>query len=525
MPEIPPRAGRAEEDALMEHLGDIVAELRELQNALPQLNDPALHGRVEHLVAMAPGLEEAHGQAPAQDIAEALTGLRDAVRALRVPARDPDLGATPTLRRLREAKGLIISSIDDALAAAAVLGFQPAHPPPPHEQALELRRDIHATEVEILTARLAKVEQTLDLLDTARREPASFVQQNGLLNAYVPTMRVEVNLARLHLTIGEDTIDLGALARAVEAMGNLTGGCVATMRAWASDVSEAVTRGAKAVRDSVRRLVAGVRTVIGMVLRDRNDQETFSFPVPEMVLIPPGIFMMGVPEEESEREGTKDDNARPVHRVTIDRPFWLGRYPVRRGEYAAFVEDTGYDEDNGVWREPGFRQTDGDPVVKVSAVDAEAFAAWLSRKTGHTYRLPSEAEWEYAARAGTTTARYWEEMGEDAALYARFRGFRGRSRGTAPMDRRKPNLFGLYDILGNVWEWTADPWHGDYKGAPADGSVWTTGSGAASRVLRGGSWNSLPKRVRAGFRIHQDAKSRSGSPYSHFGFRLARTSF
>ncbi len=518
MPPTPPPAGRAEEDALMVCLGDILDELRELETALPQINDQGLHSRVEHLVALVPGLKEAHGKAPGQDIAEALTGLRDAVRALHVPARDLELGATLTLRRLREAKGLINASIDDALTAAAVLGFQPAHPPPPHEQSLELRRDIHATEVEILTARLAKVEQTLDLLDTARKEPASFVQQTGLLNVYVPTMRVEVNLARLHLTIGEDTIDLGALARAVEAMGNLTGGFVATMRAWAADVADSVARGANAVRDSVRRLVAGVRTVVGMVLRDRNDKETFPFPVPDMVLIPPGSFMMGVPAKESQKEKTKDDNARPVHRVTIARPFWLGRYPVTRGEYAAFVEDEGYDKDGGAWRDAGFPQTDRDPVVKVSAEDADAYAAWLSRKTRHAYRLPSEAEWEYAARAGTTTARYWEETGEDAARHARFGG---DTHGTAPVDGRKPNAFGLHDVLGNVWEWTADPWHDDYKGAPADGSVWTTGGRAASRVLRGGSRDLNPRFVRAGYRYRGVVGGRSGN----VGFRLARTSF
>ncbi len=518
MPETPTRSGRAEEDALMQCLGDILDELRELETALPQINDQGLHSRVEHIVALAPGLEEAHGKAPGQDIAEALTGMRDAVRALHVPARDPDLGATPTLRRLREAKGLIVSSIEDALAAAAVLGFQPAHPPPPQEQSLELRRDIHATEVEILTARLDKVEQTLDLLDTARKEPASFVQQAGLLNVYVPTMRVEVNLARLHLTIGEDTIDLGALARAVEAMGNLTGGFVATMRAWAADVSDSVARGANAIRDSVRRLVAGVRTVIGMVLRDRNDKETFPFPVPEMVLIPPGSFMMGVPAKESLQERTTDANFRPVHRVTIARPFWLGRYPVTRGEYAAFVQDTGYDKDNGAWRDAGFSQTDRDPVVNVRVEDAEEYAKWLSRKTRHAYRLPSEAEWEYAARAGTTTARYWDETGEDAALHARFGG---RPRGTAPVDGRKPNGFGLHDVLGNVWEWTADPSHGDYKGAPSDGSVWTTGGSTASRVLRGGSWFNDPSSVRVGYRSDYDVGLRN----NNVGFRLARTSF
>lgn len=146
---------------------------------------------------------------------------------------------------------------------------------------------------------------------------------------------------------------------------------------------------------------------------------------PEMVLIPAGNYLRGVPEAEQKRENGTDDNARPIRNVTIPAPFWLGRFPVTRGEFAAFVNNAGYETGDKAWtveadkkgnwsyeersgrdwRNPGFTQTDRDPVVCVSHDDAMAYIGWLNGRTKGGYRLPSEAEWEYAARAGTTTAR------------------------------------------------------------------------------------------------------------------------
>src|SRR5215472_11085468 len=133
--------------------------------------------------------------------------------------------------------------------------------------------------------------------------------------------------------------------------------------------------------------------------------------LPEMVLIPPGSFVMGVPEAKSAREKTDDTDARPQRKVTFHQGFYLEKYPVTCGEFAAFVAETGYQEAGPDWRDPALKQTERDPVVRVNAIDAEAFVAWLSRRSGNSYRLPSEAEWEYAARAGTATARFWAMVG------------------------------------------------------------------------------------------------------------------
>ena len=281
-------------------------------------------------------------------------------------------------------------------------------------------------------------------------------------------------------------------------------------------------------------------------------------PGPEMVEIPAGSFDMGIPTAESKREqsGDIDEEARPVHRVTIPRPFWIGKYPVTRSEFAAFVADTGrvmptfqVDELDPIariwnavelgdhsWLDRDFAQTDRDPVVRVTHEDAVAYAAWL----GNSYRLPSEAEWEYAARGGTQSARFWGDDRDQACRYANvadrslmtalgasfdagqyFPGDDGFAF-TSPVGSFLPNPFGLYDMLGNVWEWCADPRHNNYRGAPTDGSVWTAGPGTALRVARGGSWSVIPRITRAGYRFGSDISDRSRLRAA-IGFRVVRT--
>ena len=235
---------------------------------------------------------------------------------------------------------------------------------------------------------------------------------------------------------------------------------------------------------------------------------------PEMVAIPAGTFRMGSGPDDDEAL----DRERPRHRVRVGR-FALGRYEVTRREYRAFAEATGADDS---WRDPGFAQDDRHPVVNVSWRDARAYVQWLSRETGERYRLPSEAEWEYAARGGTTTRRHWGDSSSSQCGYANGTVAScddGMER-TAPVGSYAPNAFGLSDVLGNVWEWTDDCWHADYAGEPPDdGRAWTRAGDCGRRVLRGGSWYNLPRSLRSAARPWNLAGTRD----AFTGFRVART--
>ena len=238
-------------------------------------------------------------------------------------------------------------------------------------------------------------------------------------------------------------------------------------------------------------------------------------PGPEMVVIPAGEFMMGSPESESERRTDEG----PQHKVVIAKPFAMGRYAVTFEEYDRFCEAAGRQKpgDEGWGR--GRR-----PVINVTWHDSVAYCAWLSQETGVTYRLPSEAEWEYAARAGTTTAFWWgDDIDTTCANYDGRSTYRNGPKGeyrqrTVPVDTFQPNPFGLYQVHGNVWEWVQDNWHDNYEGAPGNGSAWVGESGSPC-VLRGGSWCLDPRRVRGA------ARNWNGPLYGDLGggFRLART--
>lgn len=265
---------------------------------------------------------------------------------------------------------------------------------------------------------------------------------------------------------------------------------------------------------------------------------------PLMVVVPAGIFTMGSPSSETGRE----EDEGPVHRVRIGGPFAVGVYEVTVSEYGRFVDATGHTtggscwtlEEGSVeartgrgWLDPGFPQGGSHPVACASWGDARSYAAWLSRETGGGYRLPSESEWEYVARAGTTTSRYWGGTASgqcrhaNGADLAAKRVYEGWSRAascddghvhTAPVGMFGPNRWGLHDVLGNVWEWTADCWNGGYTGAPADGGAWETGD-CRLRVVRGGSWGSLPWDLRSANRSNNTTSER----VNRLGFRVART--
>ena len=194
--------------------------------------------------------------------------------------------------------------------------------------------------------------------------------------------------------------------------------------------------------------VLGLEPVFRVRLKDGSEG-------PEMVLIPPGSFLMGAPDSDTRASGCE----KPQHRVSIARPFAIGRYTVTHDEYERFCLGTG----RGSLSTPPGRG--GHYPATVSREDAVAYCAWLSQQSGQTYRLPTEAEWEYAARAGTITCFWW---GDDIL------SIRGKAAcdGYTPVGSFKPNPFGLYDTVGNVNEWVQDFLHDDYVGAPSDGSEW-----------------------------------------------------
>ncbi len=231
---------------------------------------------------------------------------------------------------------------------------------------------------------------------------------------------------------------------------------------------------------------------------------------------------MGTSAEEIARWGVAPSNRtiawqQPKHHVTIARSFALAATPVTRAQYERFAREAGEKVAGIGWDSPGFRQTPDDPVVRVSWDQANAYVAWLSRKTGQHYRLPSEAEWEYAARGGTTTAYWW---GDDAGVNHTVCDDCGSdwdSKGTAPVKSFAANPFGLYDMLGQMFEWTADCWNPDYRGAPADGSPWMSGD-CNVHPSRGGSWN-LDARLSRAAQRGRDDHDYSGNMV---GFRVAR---
>jgi len=276
---------------------------------------------------------------------------------------------------------------------------------------------------------------------------------------------------------------------------------------------------------------------------------------PEMVIVPPGTFMLGTSADEPEVD--RDRGEAPPLAVTINRAYAIGRYEITVAQFRAFVDATQYPlrgdcriATGGAWvrladhnwRNPGFgrAQADNEPVVCVSWDDAKAYADWLSKATGKSYRLPSETEWEYAARGGTTTPRYFgdRDSDEDSVLsvacdyanvydasavvelpfgYPSARCSDAHTY-TAPVASFKPNAFDLYDMIGNVREWLHDCYTGSYVGRPPDGRAWEWAGGCELRGVRGGSWATRPSESRAAMRGGEP----QGLRQSDLGFRVVR---
>ena len=242
----------------------------------------------------------------------------------------------------------------------------------------------------------------------------------------------------------------------------------------------------------------------------------------DMIKIPAGSFRMG------DIQGGGDPDEKPVHRVSVDA-FWLGKTEVTFDQWDACVAAGGcsHKPDDEGWGRGGR------PVIRVSWEDiTEQFIPWLNKTTGKRYRLPSEAEWEYAARAGSETKYFFGNNSDDMCKYGNGADLEAKKQQsswtvvncndghyrTAPVASFVANAFGLYDMHGNLWEWTQDCWNKNYEGAPIDGSAWLSG-GCSQRVLRGGSWNDYPDFLRSAYRGRNYADNR----YGDSGFRLART--
>jgi formylglycine-generating enzyme required for sulfatase activity len=245
-----------------------------------------------------------------------------------------------------------------------------------------------------------------------------------------------------------------------------------------------------------------------------------------MIVVPSGAFTMGSPENEAGRQEVEG----PQHTVLIAAPFAVAKFPVTVEEFAAFTASIGHNpgtscqiwdgdawnESGGSFSDPGFAQAGDHPAVCVGWEDARAYAGWLSRMTGETYRLLTEAEWEYAARAGTVTAYWWGGVASPAHANYNHRADGCR---TVPVASFEPNPWGLYQMPGNVWEWVEDAWAPDYTAASNCGAAHRASHGREMRVLRGGSWLNGPNGVRSARRHAARPDFRRGD----IGFRLAKT--
>ncbi len=308
---------------------------------------------------------------------------------------------------------------------------------------------------------------------------------------------------------------------------------------------------AQRAREQAAAAQAAASRLPGTVFRDCAD-------CPEMVVVPPGRFQMGSPASDVGREPDEG----PVREVRIGYTLAVGKFEVTRREFGRFTAATGYRTEaernvgaqgcggwNGSkfdwvpglnWRSPGFDQGEDHPVVCVSWNDAQAYLKWLNDSVpGRGYRLLSEAEWEYAARAGRGSSRYPWGVDVDAreqcawangadqttkvqVSYAAGWTVSNCSDGhayTATVGRFRANAFGLHDLHGNVWEWVQDVWRDSYAGAPSDGSAWVTGGDQSRRVLRGGSWGNTPLVLRSAYRVRNSPDDRDFIT----GFRIART--
>ncbi|MET0332150.1 MAG: SUMF1/EgtB/PvdO family nonheme iron enzyme [Dyella sp.] len=504
------------------------------------------------------------------DSRRAARGLYD-VRTRLVVATEQALAlgiAEDVASRLAELKSLPDSASDVArlqgrlatlqkvgpmLARAAALLQQGRAERPVGDNALEIYRQVQQLDPSNVVAQQGVQQVQRVALDRAL---AAVAQNNyeAADKALAEAATIEPNTPQwldVHQRVGDLRRQraLGILAQARSALdsGNQA---LAQQLAKQADVISPQVQGLQDFEDRLvnARLYASYKP--GQVFSDRYVDMPGQ--TPPMVVIPTGSFSMGAPSGESD----SSEAELPQHLVTLAKGIAISRTAITVAQFREFVRASGYrpdslklggasvyDERSGSMRDAsgaswqddyaGHRADDALPVVNVSWNDAKAYSDWLSQRTGLRYRLPSEAEFEYALRAGTTS-RYWWGDGVPRSKVENLTGARDRSPsgrrwshafkdyadgywGTAPVMSFQANPFGLYDINGNVSAWTYDCWHDNYNLAPRDGSAWVN-PGCRLRVIRGGSWGSSPTQERSAYRQGADGNLRSG----RVGIRIVR---
>ena len=356
----------------------------------------------------------------------------------------------------------------------------------------QVRREKEALEQE--RQRLAgQVAEQQAELEQLRQQPARDRTEEGLGLEHSHFMAIQWGLVSLGKKIGRVDGVFGQRTRAA-------------IREW--QVENGLAETGRLTRDQAVALMAVGKAELARPRREFRDCPD----CPEMVVVGAGEYWMGSPEGEADRAGDEG----PRYRVRIGEAFAVGKYEVTFEEWDACVAGggcRGYRPDDAGWGR-GRR-----PVINVSWEDAKAYVMWLSRKTGTRYRLLSEEEWEYVARAGTGRRYTWGDYVGRNRANCDGCGSRWDNEKTAAVGSFGANGYGLHDVHGNVLEWVEDCWHPNYHGAPADGSAWVTGGDCSDRVVRGGSWYDAPRNLRSAGRTG----SRAGARGVGYGFRVART--
>jgi formylglycine-generating enzyme required for sulfatase activity len=464
-------------------------------------------------------LTEASLRADVVELRGNLAAAHASIRRCRFPREDHRalFGAIAELHYALE-------EIEEAAAAADYPEIETAIPLP--RQHL-VPRSVLADALDVLEARLKDFDQKLSDVESQRSGESDYADQDALIE-YVTTRAGAQSLVA-HELAAQRQVDVRGLSHVIEGLGRIVAGFVASVTPTVARVTRALRASTKFLGRSGREVVAAGSEVVRTAVRVRPSgfapgEIYHDFDAaPEMIVVPAGDFLMG------SRKGEGDDDERPQHKVRIGYALAVGIAPVTRGEFAAFIKAANHEIESGAfvwdgqrwkwdqsksWRDPGFKQDDDHPVVCVSWHDAQAYVAWLKKRSGKSYRLLSEAEWEYCCRAGTASA-----YNTGDSITSGQANFNSNHRGATSVFKFASNGFGLHDMHGNVWEWCEDNWHSDYTGnPPTDGSIWAGGD-ESLRVLRGGSWDNDPHILRSADR----GRNRPGNRYSSIGFRVART--